>query len=122
MESELGEDVLPDEAGLESAVSDAKGCYTGQEIVARLRSRGQVNHLLVGLRFAEATPLGPGAELAAAGRAVGEVTSACVSPTEGPIGLGFVRRTSAEPGTELEGPAGRVEVAALPFPVAASGL
>lgn len=122
MESELGEDVLPDEAGLETAVSDAKGCYTGQEIVARLRSRGHVNHLLVGLRFAGASPPAPGTELEVAGRSVGEVTSVCVSPDEGPIGLGFVRRTSADPGTGLEGAGGRVEVATLPFPVATQGL
>lgn len=113
--TELDEDVLPPEARLERAIAINKGCYVGQEIVARLRSRGQVNHLLVGLRFegdalpAAATPL------SVAGRAIGEVTSRVVSPTEGPIGLGYVRREQAEDGTLLDAAGARARVTALPF-------
>ncbi len=112
---ELGEDVLPDEARLEAAVSDSKGCYTGQEIIARLRSRGRVNHLLVGLRFTGAAPPALGTKLRTPEREVGEVTSACVSPSEGAIGLGFVRREQADPGTQLDAAGEPVLVAALPF-------
>ena len=112
---ELGEDVLPDEARLEAAVSDTKGCYTGQEIIARLRSRGRVNHLLVGLRFTGAAPAALEAKLRTPEREVGEVTSACVSPSEGAIGLGFVRREHASPGTQLGAAGESVTVAALPF-------
>ncbi len=100
--AELGEDVLPPEARLERAVAINKGCYVGQEIVARLRSRGQVNHLLVGLRLeADALPA-VGTPLVAAGRATGEITSVVRSPSQGAIALGYVRREHAEVGTRLE--------------------
>jgi len=112
---ELTADVLPAEARLESAVSETKGCYTGQEVVTRMRSRGRVSHLLVGLRFAGALPA-PGAELRKEGRAVGAVTSAVLSSRLGPIGLGFVRRSEAEPGSALEVSGYEAEVAPLPFP------
>ena len=98
---ELNDEVFPDEAGVGSAASISKGCYTGQEIVARLRSRGQVNHLLVGLRFQSAQAPKPDTPLLASSRRTGEVTSSCVSPTAGAIGLGFVRREHAAPGTEV---------------------
>ena len=112
---ELDEDVLPDEARLDEAVSDTKGCYTGQEIVARVRSRGQVNHLLVGLRFPGETAPSPEAELRDESRRVGEVTSVACSPDVGWVGLGFVRRTHAEPGTELQAAGQRARVVELPF-------
>lgn len=117
---ELDEQVLPDEARLDRAISLTKGCYTGQEIVARLHSRGQVNHLLVGLRFA-GEPAAPDTELHAQsartgeGKRTGEVTSSCVSPTAGSIGLGFVRREHAEPGTLVRAGDEQVTVVALPF-------
>ncbi len=113
--AELDETVLPAEAGLEDAVSFDKGCYTGQEVVARMASRGQAGHRLVGLSF-------PGGECAPAGtkisdrrREVGELTSACVSPSAGAIGLGFVRRGHEAPGTALEADGREARVAALPF-------
>lgn len=112
---ELDETVLPAEARLERAVSTTKGCYTGQEVVARLRTRGRVNHLLVGLRPASGDAPAAGTELRADGRRVGEVTSAVRSPRFGPIALGFVRAECAEPGTGLAWEAGRVRVEALPF-------
>jgi rSAM/selenodomain-associated transferase 1 len=89
---ELDANVLPPEAGLvPRAVSLTKGCYTGQEIVARLVSRGAESHRLVALRF-DGDPPPAGAELRADGRAVGSVTSTCRSARAGSIGLGFVRR------------------------------
>ena len=114
---ELDEEVLPPEARLEHAVSTTKGCYVGQEIVARLRARGQVNHLLVGLRLEDVGDAAPeaGAALRAGDRVTGELTSIVRSPSEGPIALGYVRREHAEPGTEVAWPGGHARVAALPF-------
>jgi folate-binding protein YgfZ len=115
--AELDEEVFPAEARLvERAVSLEKGCYTGQEIVARLHSRGQVNHLLVGLRCEDSGPPAPDTPLRdEREKAVGEVTSACVSATEGAIALAYVRRELAEPGTALWAGTRRVRVAPLPF-------
>ncbi|NRA08398.1 MAG: aminomethyl transferase family protein [Myxococcales bacterium] len=112
--AELDEQVLPAEAGLtEVAICFDKGCYVGQEIVARLDARGRVQHRLVGLRFESIAEAGQ--SLRAQEREVGEVTSACLSPHVGPIGLGYVRRDFAEPGTLLEAEVGPVRVSALPF-------
>ncbi len=69
--AEIDESVLPDEARLGDAVSTTKGCYIGQEVVARVRSRERLNHLLVGLRLPGGPPPAPGAELQAEGRRVG---------------------------------------------------
>lgn len=118
--AELSEDVLPPEARLEGSISYTKGCYTGQEIVARLRSRGHVNHLLVGLRFGGGALPAPGTKLRAESAEIGEVTSAVRSPDAGPIGLGFVRVGHDAPGTVLEAAGAEVRVAALPL-VSASG-
>jgi folate-binding protein YgfZ len=101
--ADLAGGVIPQEAGLnERAVSFTKGCYVGQETVARLFYRGKPNRHLRGLRLAD--PVAPGAELHALaadgdapGRLLGHVTSAVVSPAHGPIALAFVRR-EAEPG------------------------
>jgi len=118
---ELGPDVLPAEARLlERAVSFSKGCYTGQEVVARMESRGRVGHLLVGLAFEGALPA-PGASLHAGGSRVGAVTSAARSPSAGAIGLGFVRRGHETPGTPLGVDTALARVVALPF-VAGSAL
>jgi aminomethyltransferase len=98
---ELDESVLPAEARLEAAVSITKGCYTGQEVVTRMRSRGRVGHLLMGLRFeTEALPA-PGAEIAAGSERIGQLTSRVLSPADGAIGLGFVRAEDAQPGAEV---------------------
>jgi tRNA-modifying protein YgfZ len=101
--NELGEKVLPPELGpvwMQRSVSAEKGCYTGQEIVARLVSRNAESHRLVSLRFA-GDPAPPGSGIRAQGKAVGEVTSSARS-TLGAIGLGFVRRPADAVGTELE--------------------
>ena len=112
---ELGPDVLPAEARLLArAVSFTKGCYTGQEVVARMQSRGRVAHLLVGLAFEGALPE-IGAPLLAGGVRVGAVTSAARSPSAGPIGLAFVRRGHDAPDTALEVGGGIARVVALPF-------
>lgn len=111
--AELDEEVFPAEARLdERAVSSRKGCYTGQEIVARLRSRGHVNHLLVALRF-EGPPPAPDTELSYGDKRTGEVTSVCESPTAGAIGLGYVRVEHSQPGTELRAGESAARVAEL---------
>ena len=112
---ELDEEVLPPEARLERAISTSKGCYVGQEIVARLRARGQVNHLLVGLRLdVEGLPE-VGIALSAEGRTTGELTSIVDSPSLGPIALGYVRREHADPGTRLVFEGGQAAVVELPL-------
>jgi folate-binding protein YgfZ len=110
---ELTTEVLPAEARLERAVSETKGCYTGQEVVTRMRTRDRVSHLLVGLRFDGDLPAA-GTELRSAGRAVGNVTSATRSQRLGPIGLGFVRRAESDPGTKLEAGPTPATIVALP--------
>ena len=91
---ELDDTVIPQEAGLnERAVSFTKGCYVGQETVARLHYRGKPNRFLRELRLSE--PVDPGAELRAGERVVGRLGSSAVSPERGPIGLALVRREVA---------------------------
>jgi folate-binding protein YgfZ len=113
--ADLDDSVIPQEAGLnERAVSFTKGCYVGQETVARLYYRGKPNRHLRGLRFS--APVETGAVLRLGEKEVGRVTSAVVSPVHGPIGLALVRR-QAEPGaTVAVGDDGvTAEVTQLPF-------
>lgn len=115
--AELAEDVLPLEAGILNALSFTKGCYIGQEIVERARSRGRVNWKLVGLFIDTSRPPSPGEKLLNGGKEVGEFTSTCVAPTVGrTIGMAYLRREAAEPGTKLCIASGSAaEVTALPF-------
>jgi folate-binding protein YgfZ len=115
LHAELSQDVLPPEARLERAISYTKGCYTGQEIIARLRSRGQVAHLLVGITAEAGSAPQRGDAVKVSGEVVGEVTSAVRSPSAGAIALAFVRRQHAEPGTVVTVGAGPGRVVALPF-------
>ncbi len=115
--SELGEDVMPLEADLLKALSFTKGCYVGQEIVERTRSRGHVNWKLIGFWIRADQSPAPGEKLLAAGKEVGELTSACWSPSLARvIALGYARREFAEPGTALTLPSGAVaEATPVPF-------
>ena len=124
--SELGEDTLPLEANLMNALSFNKGCYIGQEIVERARSRGQVNWKLAGVAIESSQPPVPAEKLTLDGKEVGEVTSACVSPTlHRTIALAYIRKEHLEAGTRLQTASGTTaEVTSLPFyrrPHAASG-
>jgi tRNA-modifying protein YgfZ len=113
---DLDDSVIPQEAGLnERAVNFTKGCYVGQETVARLFYRGKPNRHLRGLRLSE--PTGTGAELRVGERVVGTLSSSARSPTLGPIGLALVRR-EAQPGERIAiGEHGATaEVVELPFP------
>jgi folate-binding protein YgfZ len=112
---DIDESTIPQEAGLnERAVSFTKGCYVGQETVARLYYKGKPNRHLRGLRLS--APVESGAELRLGERTVGHVGSVAASPTLGPIALALVRR-EAEPGATVQvGDAGAsAEVVALPF-------
>jgi len=116
--SELNEDVLPAETGLVGrAVSTTKGCYTGQEIVARMESRGSASHRLVGLRCdaPDADPPEIGAAVTAGGQVIGSVTSACRSAQAGAIALGYVRSAHAATGSAVEISGARAHVASIPF-------
>jgi folate-binding protein YgfZ len=111
---ELDEGVIPQEAGLnERAVSFTKGCYVGQETVARLHYRGKPNRHLRGVRLS--APAEPGEELRLGEKVVGKLATVVVSPVHGPIALALVRREAA-PGDTVAIGGGDVtaEVVALP--------
>ena len=113
---DLDDTVIPQEAGLnERAVSFTKGCYVGQETVARLYYRGKPNRRLRGLRLSSLAEAGE--ELLLEGRVVGRVASVVQSPRFGPIALALVRREAPPGSTVSVGPAGAVtaEVIELPF-------
>ena len=113
--AEMGTATMPAEAGIvEQAVSFTKGCYIGQETVARLHYKGKPNRHLRGLRFS--APVEPGQPLRLGEKEVGTVGGAAVSPARGPVGLAILRR-EAEPGaTVAVGEDGvTAEVVALPF-------
>jgi tRNA-modifying protein YgfZ len=92
---------LPDEVGLAATISTTKGCYVGQEVVARLRTYGRVNRRLVRFRFPDGA-IAPGTALrrpedeGPARTEAGRVTSSAVSPLLGAIGLGFAFRDVAD--------------------------
>lgn len=95
---------IPHEAGLEhSHINYEKGCYTGQEIVERVRSRGHVNRRLAELRFSSAHAPASGTKLLMEGNEIGSVTSSAFSPRLGqPIGLGYLRREHSAIGTRMD--------------------
>jgi folate-binding protein YgfZ len=112
---ELDDSVIPQEAGLnERAVSFTKGCYVGQETVARLFYRGKPNRFLRGLLLS--APVEAGAELRSGDRPVGRLGSSVVSAELGPIGLALVRREVA-PGdiVAVGGGGATARVTELPF-------
>jgi folate-binding protein YgfZ len=112
---ELGDDVIPQEAALnERAISFTKGCYVGQETVARLYYKGKPNRHLRGLRLS--APAERGGVIHSGDREVGRIGSACVSPGHGAIALALVRR-EIKPGDAVEVGGERVpaQVVELPF-------
>lgn len=113
--AEMGTETMPAEAGIvEQAVSFTKGCYIGQETVARLHYKGKPNRHLRGLKLS--APARPGEALRLGEKEVGTLGGTAVSPAFGPIGLAILRR-EAEPGATLAvGEDGvTAEVVALPF-------
>jgi tRNA-modifying protein YgfZ len=121
---DMDDTTIPQEANLDEmqAISYTKGCYVGQEIVARVHFKGHVNRHLRGLRAPDSVPPATGAKLwTSDGKEVGDVRSAVSSPRLGGIALGMVRR-ECEPGAKLtarwEGGEVTVEAGALPFALA----
>lgn len=111
---------LPQEVARDSrTISFVKGCYLGQETVARIDALGHVNRTLCGLRFSAIELPPAGAELTKDGHVVAQVTSAAFSPRLGcAIALAYVRRGSNTAGMELESPVGSATVVDLPFALA----
>lgn len=126
---DMDESTIPQEANLEqlNAISFTKGCYTGQEVVARVHFRGHVNRTLRGIRVAEGTTTPPprAALFDATGKAVGDVRSSVMSPRFGGIALAMIRR-EIENGANLvarwspdlagDSPAGELTVDVTPLP------
>jgi folate-binding protein YgfZ len=113
--ADFNDAMIPHEAGVEiTHISYSKGCYTGQEIVERVRSRGHVNKRRVQLKFSTSAPPSPGTKLRTSGEGgaeVGYVTSAAFSPAAGTaIGMGYLRREHNSPGSVVEFDGGTAEV------------
>jgi folate-binding protein YgfZ len=119
---DMDQDTIPLEAGIEDrAISHAKGCYVGQEVIIRVLHRGQgrVAKKLVGLQFApDGRVPARGERLHSGDRQVGHVTSAAMSPSLArPIALGYVHRDFTAPGTGLTaGQEARQDVTVVPLP------
>jgi aminomethyltransferase len=122
---DFGEKQIPHEAGLETShISYTKGCYTGQEIVERVRSRGQVNRRRVALVFSGDPMPEAGAVLTLDGKEIGTVTRAAKIPAQGGssgtrvIGMGYVRKEAYTLGSVLQWSHGTATVAQFPEPQA----
>jgi len=111
---------LPQETGQTRALHFAKGCYLGQEIVERIRSRGNVHRIFSGFRLEGALP-DPGTALEAESKQVGELTSVAAIPLSADIsstvqlGLGYIRREALERNLPLQYPGGTATPVSLPF-------
>ena len=115
---DMDNNTLPPEANLETrAISYTKGCYIGQEIIARIRTYGRVNRTFVG--YCLDADLATGTQLDDdSGKTVGTLTSVIDSPRFGPIALGLAKRGSESPGqvlTAREPVQGQATVAEIPF-------
>jgi glycine cleavage system T protein len=114
-------ETIPIEAGIWSALNFEKGCYVGQEVIARIRWRGHVNRHLAGFISADERPFERGSEVLLGEKKIGIVTSVAFSPALGkPVALGYIRREFKEPGTNVgiklsHGSIVQAEVASLPF-------
>jgi len=113
---DITDENLPQEIARDAlAISFTKGCYLGQETVARIDALGHVNRQLAGVRFTGSTVPTPGLPLIAGGKAVGHVTSAAWSPKlQSPLAMALLRRAQAKPGTALTSELGDAVVVALP--------
>jgi aminomethyltransferase len=114
---DLRERDLPQETGQQHALNFAKGCYIGQEIVERIRSRGNVHRMFAGFEV-KGEPPAPGSKVRAGDKDVGEITSAARVPFPGgprTLALGYVRREAAAPGVSLQIGEQSATVQTLPF-------
>jgi hypothetical protein len=100
---EIGEEYNPLEAGLIGCIDFAKGCYIGQEVIARLDTYQKVQKYLVNVTFGPGAAVSEGAYLGLSGKAVGKVTSVATNPATGEtLGLAYVRKGTAATGATLE--------------------
>jgi aminomethyltransferase len=109
---------LPQETEQERALHFSKGCYIGQEIVERIRSRGNVHRKFTGFEVQGALPA-VSTKIQADGKDIGEITSVASLPLvsgERSVALGYVRREIATPGKQVQAGSAQFAVAALPFP------
>jgi folate-binding protein YgfZ len=114
--ADMDDKTLPHETGRMHALSFTKGCYLGQEIVERVRSRGRVNRKLAGLLFEGRQGVAAGANLTTKEDAAGKITSVAYSyGLRRTIALGMLRPEAAEPGTQLTANGTPAEVTTLPF-------
>lgn len=115
--AEITEQVTPLEVGLTHAVDFSKGCYIGQEVIAKMHHRGKPRRHLVGLRIDADTPPDPGTPITAEDKGIGQVTSSVRSPgLSRTIGLALIRRGFEEPGRIVALESGTTaEIAPLPF-------
>jgi folate-binding protein YgfZ len=105
---------LPQETAQEQALNFSKGCYIGQEIVERIRSRGAVHRRFTGFRFEGQAP-SPGTKIERDGRELGEITSVATLPGSKAVGLGYLRCEAGGPGTTIEAGGVTATVSELPF-------
>ncbi|MDX2227857.1 MAG: glycine cleavage T C-terminal barrel domain-containing protein [Verrucomicrobiae bacterium] len=115
--TDMGEDTIPNEAGLEArAISYHKGCYIGQEVISRIKSVGRVNWSWAGFELENASA--PAGEMRLT---VGEAESGMITRTlfsthlQKRIALGYVKRDYSAVGTRMESPVGPVTTVPLPF-------
>jgi folate-binding protein YgfZ len=114
---------LPQETEQDRALNFNKGCYVGQEIVERIRSRGTVHRKFTGFIVESGGPVAPGAKINAGDKEVGEITSATslhLAGSEGTLALGYIRREAGIPGREVTIGEAKAIVAQLPFDLTAA--
>ena len=114
---DITDKTLPQELNRDArCISFVKGCYIGQETVARIDALGHVNKLLCGLKFSSDTVPQQGQDLTVDDTVVGQVTSAVFSPRlEAPLAMAYIKRAQASPGTELQSTVGPARVITLPL-------
>ena len=111
---DLRERDLPQETGQEHALNFSKGCYIGQEIVERIRARGNVHRTLIGFDV-QGEPPHPGTKIRANDKDMGEITSSTRLPNGHSIAIGYLRKEVATPGTEVKIGEQSATVKTLPF-------
>jgi len=115
---EYGKDLrqrdLPQETGQDSALNFSKGCYVGQEIVERIRSRGAVHRQFTGFEIEGPAPAA-GTKVQVGDKELGEITSVATLPAGRTIALGYIRREAGAPGTSVRVGECGARVAGLPF-------
>ena len=116
---EITERYLPQETGQDRALHFTKGCYVGQEIVERIRSRAQLHRTLTGFEIEGAPPVA-GEAVLSGDKKVGEISSAALIPLDGTaktFALGYIRVEANTPGNQVRVGESEAKVASLPFQI-----